>query len=313
MKCLVTGAAGFIGSHLCERLITLGHQVIGIDCFTNFYSRSYKEQNIRQLKQMTNFRFIEADLLALNLENLLDGVDYLFHQAAQAGVRPSWGKSFEIYTQLNILTTQKLLETAKNSNLKRLVYASSSSVYGAVEQMPMREDCALHPLSPYGVTKLAAEQLCYLYWRNFGVPVVSLRYFTVYGPRQRPDMAFHKFISAVLSGRPIAIYGDGEQTRDFTFISDAVEANILCLNNGSAGEVYNIGGGTRITINKVLDMLCELTGMPVNPEYQAVQKGDMQHTYADVSKAQRELGFSSEIGIEEGLKREIDWLRNFGI
>jgi UDP-glucose 4-epimerase len=308
MRCLVTGAAGFIGSHLCERLIALGHQVTGIDGFTDFYPQEVKEQNLLTLRESPAFQFIGADLLELDLRELLNSVEYVFHQAAQAGVRPSWGQSFEVYTQQNILATQKLLEAAINSNLKRFVYASSSSVYGATKDLPMREDSPLHPLSPYGVTKLAAEQLGYLYWRNFGVPVISLRYFTVYGPRQRPDMAFHRFIKAALAGQSIPIYGDGEQTRDFTYISDAIEANVLCLNNGAAGEVYNIGGGSRITINQVLKVISELTGRPIKADYQEVQKGDMRHTYADVSKAKRELGFCSRVPVEEGLKQQVDWI-----
>jgi UDP-glucose 4-epimerase len=309
MNCVVTGAAGFIGSHLCERLVSLGHQVTGIDCFTDFYPRELKEQNICRLRESPAFRFVEADLLDLDLEEFLARADCLFHQAAQAGVRPSWGKSFEVYTQQNILSTQRLLEAAVNSRLKRFIYASSSSVYGATDKLPMREDGSLHPLSPYGVTKLAAEQLCYLYWRNFGVPVVSLRYFTVYGPRQRPDMAFPRFIKAILAGQSIPVYGDGEQTRDFTYISDAVEANILCLNNGRTGEVYNIGGGSRITINRVLKIMSELIGRPAKPDYQQQQKGDMRHTYADVSKAEKELGYAPRIAIEQGIEQEVAWIK----
>lgn len=313
MKCLVTGAAGFIGSHLSERLIALGHQVTGIDCFTDYYSRKLKEHNLHLLKNSTAFKFIEADIIDLELGEILSEVDYVFHQAAQAGVRLSWGQDFEIYTRQNILVTQKLLETAANCNLKRFIYASSSSIYGATEDMPMHEKSFPHPLSPYGVTKLAAEQLCYLYWRNFGVPVISLRYFTVYGPRQRPDMAFRKFITAILAGQSIDIYGDGEQTRDFTYISDAVEANVSCLDKGIVGEVYNIGGGSRITVNNVLKVLGELTGQPVKANYRQDQKGDMRHTYADVSKAKEGLGYMPKITVTEGLKREIDWIRSLDV
>ncbi len=309
MKCLVTGAAGFIGSHLCERLIALGHQVTGIDCFTDYYPREIKERNLRLLKKLPAFKFIEADLWDLDLRELINQTEYLFHQAAQAGVRPSWGSNFEVYTRLNILITQKLLEASVGSNLKRIIFASSSSVYGATPDLPMHEDSPLHPLSPYGVTKSAAEQLCYLYWHNFGVPVVSLRYFTVFGPRQRPDMAFHKFIKAILAGESIAIYGDGEHTRDFTFISDAVAANVSCMDNGAAGEVYNIGGGSRITVNNVLKLLSELTGLPAHTKYQADQKGDMRHTFADVSKARCELNYAPMVSVREGLKQEIEWIK----
>src|SRR3990172_3831340 len=241
--CLVTGVAGFVGSHLAERLIRDGHFVIGVDCFSDYYPRWMKENNLAQLRRDARFHFIEADLLELDLAALLRGesssirqramgdnarwdagdghVDYVFHLAAQAGVRESWGRNFDIYVRSNILTTQRLLEAAKELPLMKLVYASSSSVYGDAEAFPTSEDVTPHPVSPYGVTKLAGEHLCLLYWRNYGVPAVGLRYFTVYGPRQRPDMAFHRFIRAILEGMEIPVYGDGEQTRDFTYVDDA--------------------------------------------------------------------------------------------
>ena len=216
MKALVTGSAGFIGSHLSEALVEAGADVTGIDCFTDYYERDIKERNLAGLMGRPRFTFVDAPLQTVPLAPLLDGVTHVFHLAAQAGVRKSWGDDFRIYTSHNVDATQRLLEAAKGLPLHRFVYASSSSVYGDVAQIPMREDAYLQPLSPYGVTKLAAEHLCHLYFANHGVPTVSLRFFTVYGPRQRPDMAFHRFIRAAFEGTPITLYGDGGQTRDFT-------------------------------------------------------------------------------------------------
>ena len=214
MKTFVTGCGGFIGSHLVDRLLELGYEVTGIDCFTDYYSREIKEANISNALKHNNFKLIEEDILDMDK---FPEVDYIFHLAAQAGVRASWGKSFEIYTRNNIEATQKLLEFYKDREIKKFVYASSSSVYGDAE-LPMREDSLLKPVSPYGVTKLAGENLCYLYWKNYQVPTVSLRYFTVYGPRQRPDMAIHKFVKAISNNEEITVFGDGSQTRDFTFV-----------------------------------------------------------------------------------------------
>ena len=214
MKALVTGCAGFIGSNLTDRLLDLGCEVIGIDCFTDYYSRTIKEANLSNALKDSNFKLREDDILHTYK---FPEVDYVFHLAAQAGVRASWGKSFEIYTKNNIEATQKLLEYYKDINIKKFVYSSSSSVYGDAK-LPMKEDSLLKPISPYGASKLAAEHLCYLYWKNYNVPTVSLRYFTVYGPRQRPYMAIHKFINSILNDEQIAIFGNGEQTRDFTFV-----------------------------------------------------------------------------------------------
>jgi len=307
--CLVTGCAGFIGSHLSERLVRAGHDVTGTDCFVDYYPRPMKEANLAWLRPQPGFHFVEASLLDADLPALLEGKVWAFHQAAQAGVRASWGDDFRIYTDNNILATQRLLEAAKGSReLRKLVYASSSSVYGDAESYPTHEGMRPQPVSPYGVSKLAAEHLCYLYQRNFGVPAVSLRYFTVYGPRQRPDIAFRRFIEAMLAGRPITVYDDGEQTRDFTFIGDAVDANLLAAERGTAGEVYNIGGGSRITVNAVLHLLEELTGRPALVQREGRQKGDVRHTAADIGKAQRELGYNPRVGIREGLAREVEWL-----
>ncbi len=306
MRCLVTGVAGFIGSHLAERLVGEGWEVVGVDCFTDYYPRPLKEANLARLRDEPHFHLVEADLGTANLTSLLDGVEVVFHQAAQAGVRASWGTSFADYTHNNVLATQRLLEAAKDRPLRKFVYASSSSVYGDTRDLPMRETSLPRPYSPYGVTKLAAEHLCELYRRNFGVPTISLRYFTVYGPRQRPDMGFHRFIRFALTGRPVPVYGDGEQTRDFTYISDAVEANLLALREGVTG-VFNIGGGSRVTVNQVLEMLREILGVEFQIEHQERQHGDVRHTWADTSAAREALGFVPKVGLREGLTAQVEW------
>jgi len=306
----VTGAAGFIGSHLCERLLREGYHVVGVDCFTDYYPRAVKEANLASIADHEAFRFVEGDLGEMDLAELLVGVDAVFHQAAQAGVRASWGQSFAIYTELNILNTQRLLEAAVGSpTITRFVYASSSSVYGDTDSLPLRETDRPQPVSPYGVSKLAGEHLARLYAVNYGVPTVSLRYFTVYGPRQRPDMAFHKFLRAIYLGESLSIYGDGEQTRDFTYVSDAVEANLLAMEHGTPGSCYNIGGGSRVTLNHCLDVLGRVTGRPVEVEHVGEQRGDVRHTWADTTRARDELGFRPRVALEDGLAREAAWMR----
>ena len=309
MRSLVTGVAGFVGSSLAERLIREGHEVIGVDCFTDYYARSIKEENLKGLLKEEKFNFFEADVLWVNLGELLNGVDYVFHQAAQAGVRSSWGDEFNVYTSNNVLATQRLLEACKGLEMKRFIYASSSSVYGDSEELPLREQSFLKPVSPYGVTKLAGEYLCYSYWKNFDIPVVSLRYFTVYGPRQRPDMAFHRFIKAMLNDENIEIYGDGEQTRDFTFISDAIEGNMLAMKSDAAGEVFNIGGGSRVSVNEVLESIQKISGKAARIVYRDVQKGDVRHTLADTSKARKHLGYVPKIDLNTGLTEQWKWLK----
>jgi nucleoside-diphosphate-sugar epimerase len=308
VKALVTGAAGFIGSHVSEALVAGGAEVVGVDCFTDYYARDIKERNLAGLKSERAFRFVEAPLQTADLNALLDGVTHVFHLAAQAGVRKSWGSDFLTYTSHNVDVTQRLLEAVKQRPLHRFVYASSSSVYGDVAAIPMREDAYLQPLSPYGVTKLAAEHLCHLYFANYRVPTVSLRFFTVYGPRQRPDMAFHRFIRAALTGQPITLYGDGEQTRDFTFVSDIVAANLAAGDRGTPGAVYNIGGGSRVTVNEVLGIVERLAGRPLNIRREETQKGDMRDTFADTSRARADLGFSPGSTLETGLAAEYQWL-----
>jgi len=309
MKSLVTGAAGFIGSHLCEYLIEKGFQVVGIDNFMDYYPRSIKEANIADLRRDKNFKFVEANLLEVDLVKLMDGIDVVFHQSAQAGVRASWGKTFKIYCDNNILATQMLLEACRESPVKKFVYASSSSVYGDTKDLPMRESSLPCPVSPYGVSKLAAEHLCFLYYKNFGIPTISLRYFTVYGARQRPDMAFHRFLRWALENQTLKVYGDGEQSRDFTHVDDIVEANWLAFEKALPGEVFNIGGGSRITLNGVIEIIMEITGRELEVDYEGKQKGDVRHTMADMAKAKEKLGYKPKVLIQDGLKTEYDWIR----
>lgn len=308
MRALVTGCAGFIGSTLCDRLLAAGADVVGIDCFTDYYARAIKERNLSAAKRSPDFRFVENRIQDADLASLLADRTHVFHLAAQAGVRKSWGRDFGVYTANNIEATQVLLEACAGTRIERLVYASSSSVYGDLVAMPMREDALPQPVSPYGVTKLAAEQLCFLYFTNFRVPAVSLRYFTVYGPRQRPDMGFNRFLRAVMCGEPIGVFGDGEQTRDFTFVGDAVSATIAAGTRGVPGRVYNIGGGSRVTVNQVLEIVGRVASRTPRIRRDAAQKGDMRHTYADTSLARADLGFQPTIGLEEGLAAEYAWL-----
>ena len=308
MRALVTGVAGFIGSTLAERLLTEGADVVGLDCFTDYYPRPMKERNLSGLVGRPGFRFVESTIQAADLPTVLKDRTHVFHLAAQAGVRKSWGRDFAVYTVNNIEATQVLLEACTRATIERVVYASSSSVYGDHTPMPFREDAMLQPVSPYGVSKLAAEQLCYLYYANFGVPAVSLRYFTVYGPRQRPDMGFHKFLRAAIAGEPITVYGDGEQTRDFTYVADIVSATAAAARQGVPGGVYNIGGGSRVSVNQVLEMIARVSGRRPLVTVDPAQKGDMRHTYADTSLARADLGFVPRVGLEEGVAAEHKWL-----
>ncbi|MFC2044511.1 NAD-dependent epimerase/dehydratase family protein [Chloroflexota bacterium] len=304
MKILVTGCAGFIGSKLVDKLLRLGHDVTGIDGFTDYYSPEIKKANLSGALKHGSFRLIANNILDIDRDNFPE-VDCIFHLAAQAGVRASWGKTFEIYISNNIEATQRLLELYKDREIRKFVYASSSSVYGDVE-LPMKESCLLKPESPYGVTKLAAENLCYLYYRNYRVPTVSLRYFTVYGPRQRPDMAIHKFVRAVLNSEIITVYGDGEQTRDFTYVEDIVAANLLAADSDVMGEVINIGGGSQVTVKLLLEKIEQITGKKARLEYIEAQKGDVRHTLADIGKASKMLNWKPVVTIEEGLERYIN-------
>jgi nucleoside-diphosphate-sugar epimerase len=309
MRYVVTGAAGFIGSHLALNLLEAGHEVLGIDCFTDYYPRPVKEENLRALRGSPRFRLVEARLQDVDLAPLLAGAEHVYHLAAQAGVRASWGREFSHYTEHNVLATQRLLEAAVAAGRPTVVYASSSSVYGDAPSLPFREDGPCQPVSPYGVTKLAAEHLAVLYHRNHRLPTVSLRFFTVYGPRQRPDMAFHRFLRAALDGEPVAVFGDGLQTRDFTYVADIVAAVRAAPLSGRPGTVYNVGGGERVALNEVLRVVEAVTARTLRIQRQEAQKGDMRDTFADTTAARRDLGFRSTVSLAEGLAREWEWIR----
>ena len=309
MKAIVTGAAGFIGSHLVESLLADGHEVVGVDCFLDYYPRAAKEQNLERARDHGAFRLVEGRLQELDLARVFEGAGAIYHLAGQAGVRSSWGRDFALYSDHNVLATQRVLEAAAGAGRPRVVYASSSSVYGDAKALPLREDTPCQPVSPYGVTKLAGEHLAVLYHRNFDLPTTSLRFFTVYGPRQRPDMAFHRFLKAARDGAAIQLYGDGTQTRDFTFVSDIVAATRAAAVSGRPGSVYNVGGGERVALSAVLQTIDEITGRALRVEREEAQKGDMRDTFADTAAAGRDLGFRSTVPLAEGLLREWDWIR----
>jgi UDP-glucuronate 4-epimerase len=310
MKALVTGVAGFVGSNLARTLLQDGYDVVGIDSITDYYDVSIKRANLARLPKNLDFR--EEDLTTADLDGLLEDVDVVFHQAGQPGVRKSWGSDFGVYIDANVLATQKLLEAAKHSDrLQRFVYASSSSVYGNAEVFPTTEEMRPQPLSPYGVTKLAAEHLCSLYAANFGVPTVSLRYFTVYGPGQRPDMAFTRFTRAAVRNEKITIFGTGEQIRDFTFVDDVVKANVLAGTTPDVvpGSVFNVAGGSNTTVNEVLDLISQMAGTRLDVDYTAAVAGDVWRTGGSTTAIDRELGWKAEISLTEGLSRHLEWAR----
>ena len=309
MRALVTGVAGFIGSQLAERLLAEDHEVIGIDNFLDNYPRADKEKNLITMRSRAGFRFVEGDLLNASLAELLTGVTHVFHLAAQPGVRSSWGKEFGRYADNNIMATQLLLEAAKQSRLEKFVYASTSSVYGDTDDLPMREEGGTRPVSPYGASKLAAEHLCYLYWRAFSVPTVSLRFFTVYGPRQRPDMFFHIFLRGLWRGDEVPLYDDGEQTRDFTFCSDIVEGIIAAGRYRGQGEVFNLGGGSEVSVLDAIAVAERVAGRKGRLRRLDRQKGDVRHTRARLDRAREKLGYHPRIGLEQGLAEEWKWIR----
>ncbi|MFH1279700.1 MAG: NAD-dependent epimerase/dehydratase family protein [Candidatus Eisenbacteria bacterium] len=309
-KALVTGVAGFIGSHLAEALLREGWEVVGIDAFTDAYDPAVKERNAAALLGREGFRLVRGDLNDADLGPLLRGADTVFHQAAQAGVRTSWGKDFDRYLSANIRATQRLLEACREVPLRRFVFASSSSVYGEARDLPLRESSPLRPHSPYGVTKLAAENLGHLYRANHGVPFTALRYFTVFGPRQRPDMAFHRLFRAAYGMGEITIFGTGEQTRDFTYVGDIVCANLLAARADRVTGVFNIGGGARVSLADVIGRIESIAGREVKRRSVGWEKGDVRDTWADCSAAERELRYRPETGLDEGLRRMDAWFRN---
>ena len=305
-KVAVTGAAGFIGSHLAEALVREGHAVTGVDCFVPYYDRAVKASNLADLQSMSGFRFVETDLRTDALTPVLDGCEVVFHLAAMPGLVRSW-TDLDLYSSCNILGTQRLLEAAREAGVKRVIYVSTSSVYGREATGP--EDADLRPFSPYGITKLAGEHLCQAYADNYGLPYTILRYFSVYGPRQRPDMAYHILIRALLEGRPFPMFGDGSQSRSNTFVDDIVQATLLAWRKPEAatGETFNVGGGEVITLAEAVALIEDLTGRQAVIERGPPRPGDQMHTRADIGKARRLLGYDPSTPVREGLARQVAW------
>ena len=308
MKSLITGVAGFIGSHLAEKLLAAGHQVVGVDSYLDNYPRRFKEQNLAGFVDHANFTFIESDLLELDLPAQLSGLSYLFHLAGQPGVRSSWGKEFSRYTENNIAATQLLLEAAKGAKLSKFVYASTSSVYGDTNDLPMREEGGTRPVSPYGATKLAAEHLCHLYCKAFSVPTVALRFFTVYGPRQRPDMFFPILMGALLRDEEVPLYDDGEQTRDFTYCADIVDGIVGAALYPGQGEIFNLGAGSEVALLDAIRLVEKVSGRQAKLKRLDRQLGDVRHTSARLDQARNKLGYDPKVGLEQGLAAEWQWI-----
>jgi UDP-glucuronate 4-epimerase len=306
-RVLVTGCAGFLGSHLSERLAACSEEVLGVDCFTDYYPREQKETNLERLRDLRRFTLRELDLGSDPLDDLVEGIDTVFHLAAQPGVRGSFGASFRRYVHDNVLATQRLLEASAAAPVQGFVYASSSSVYGNSRSYPTSEEAERAPVSPYGLTKLAAEELAAVYGRADGIRTVGLRYFTAFGPRQRPDMAFTRFLTRALAGQPVRILGDGSQVRDFTFVDDVVEGTIAAARRGASGAVYNIGGGTQVRLLDALTKIESLLDLPIEVEHLPDARGDVRRTCSDPRRAARDLGFTPRVSLDEGLARQAEW------
>ena len=312
---LVTGAAGFIGSHLVDRLVELGHEVVGLDCFTDYYSRDLKQRNLDRALSRGRFRFLEGDLLRSNLDKIVGGVDKVVHLAGEPGVRASWGQRFPIYLERNVRTTQRLLEAASRVGLEQFVLASSSSVYGPDNGGPVAEEAPRRPASPYGLSKLAAEELVGLYAREHVVPATILRYFTVYGPRQRPEMALSRFISLAARGEPVKVFGDGTQSREMTYVLDVVDATVAALETAPEGatRVYNVGGGTRATVGELVELVGEVMGERVEIRHALHFPGDVRSTWADLERAAWELDYKPRVSLEEGVEAQVRWALAEGV
>ncbi|HYH57847.1 MAG TPA: NAD-dependent epimerase/dehydratase family protein [Thermoleophilaceae bacterium] len=310
MKVVVTGAAGFIGSHLVEESLRRGWEVVAIDSLTTYYSPAAKIRNTDGFRRHPRCTYLERDILDVDLPTVLEGSAVVFHLAAQAGVRASWGQSFDVYTHLNITVLQRLLEAARHSDaLERFIFASSSSVYGDAESLPTTEDQVLRPVSPYGATKALGEHLTYLYFRNYAVPTVNLRYFSVYGPRQRPDMAFHRAIEAALRGEEFELFGDGAQTRDFTYVADIVTGTIAAAASARPGSTYNLGGGGRAAMHEALDMIGAEVGSALSVARAPGQRGDTRATAADITAAEHDLDYAPGWTLVRGLREQVAWHR----
>ncbi len=310
MRTLVTGCAGFIGSHLTESLLSDGEEVIGVDCFNDNYGRRDKLRNLERATEWDAFEFVPIDLARGDLFDVVAECDTVFHLAAEPGVRPSWGQRFEQYMRNNVLATQHLLEAARAVPANRFVYASSSSIYGQAEEFPTREDAVPRPFSPYGVTKLSGEHLCDLYNGNYGVATVSMRLFSVYGPRQRPDMAFNIFSRSILEGEPITVFGDGKQTRDFTYVADVVTAlRLAAAEPDAVGGTFNVGGGSRVSLAETIAILAEQAGARPEVNHLERQHGDVKDTCADATRIRETLGFAPQTELADGLAAELAWTR----
>jgi UDP-glucuronate 4-epimerase len=304
---VITGCAGFIGSHLARACLAAGDKVLGVDLLTDYYDVAQKRSNLSDLLEHPRFEFVQTDL-ADGCERVVAGADVVYHLAGQPGVRASWRQQFDEYTRRNITATQRVLEAATSQGTGRVVYASSSSVYGRSQTFPFDERHAVVPHSPYGVTKLAAEHLCSLYAANFGLSTVSLRYFTVYGPAQRPDMATHRLFEAALGGTPFPLYGDGQQARDFTYVGDVVAANLAAAGaDVAAGAVFNVAGGSSCTMRDLIADVESLTGRTIRLELRAAQHGDVPTTSASTERARTQLGWQPNVSLRTGLERQMEW------
>jgi nucleoside-diphosphate-sugar epimerase len=301
VRYVVTGAAGFVGSHLTERLLAAGHEVLGVDSYTDYYDPERKRENARELD------VLEADLVSVELEALLDGVDGMFHLAGQPGVRASFGPDFELYVERNVHASGRVFEAAARRGV-RVVYASSSSVYGDAESYPTREDALPRPISPYGVTKVCVEHLAYAHARTTGLEAVGVRYFTVYGPRQRPDMAFTPLLEALADGGTFRLFGDGSASRSFTFVGDAVEATVAAMERGRPGELYNVGGGEEATMSEAIALAEQISGRTLAVERHGAAAGDVRRTRADVAKSEEELGWRPTTALADGLEAQWAWV-----
>jgi len=310
VRVLITGCAGFIGSHLAESLLADSHSIVGVDCFNENYARDQKLRNLERARQWSEFDFVPIDLARGELASVLADCEVVFHLAAEPGVRMSWGAGFESYVRNNIVATQNLLEAVLHSGSRaRIVYASSSSIYGQARQLPTSETTTPAPHSPYGITKLAAEHLCQAYHANHGLDIRSLRYFSVYGPRQRPDMAFDRFCRAALCGEQMTVFSDGRQTRDFTYIDDVVQATRLAATAGVDGRAYNVGGGSTISLRDALDAIADLNGGPLDLHYGPPQSGDVRDTLADTAAIAADLGFVPSTPFVDGIAAQFDWVK----